>query len=150
VPHLVFLTRLVFASLSSRRNPYLALAVAVAALLFYGLSAVPDANGGNWGEFQTFGYIGGIAHSPTYPLLTGSIWLVGHVFVFLEPAHAANLTNAGFAAAATLLGCQRDCQTADRSGGMGCRHRRRDRGRSDAVARPTFCRIRWQFGLSEV
>jgi hypothetical protein len=103
VPHLVFLTRLVFASLSSRRDPYLALAVAVAALLFYGLSAVPDANGGNWGEFQTFGYIGGIAHSPTYPLLTGSIWLVGHVFAFLEPAHAANLTNAGFAAAATLL-----------------------------------------------
>jgi hypothetical protein len=105
------------------------LAVAVAALLFYGLSAVPDANGGNWGEFQTFGYIGGIAHSPTYPLLTGSIWLVGHVFVFLEPAHAANLTNAGFAAAATLLGCQRDCRPAHvPRGAWGAVSRGRDRG----------------------
>ncbi len=99
----ILFARRVFGSFSSHPDRYLVLAVALAALLFYGLSAVPDANGGNWGEFQTFGYIGGIAHSPTYPLLTGSIWLVGHVFAFLEPAHAANLTNAGFAAVATVL-----------------------------------------------
>ena len=102
-PRLGFVAKRLFASASSRRDTYLVLTVAAAALLFFGLTAVPDANGGNWGEFQTFGYIGGIAHSSTYPLLTGLIWLVAHVFVFLEPAHAANLTNAGFAAAATVL-----------------------------------------------
>lgn len=97
------LASLIIGSAPFQRDRHLVLAVAVAAALFYGISAVPNANGGNWGEFQTFGYIGGIAHSPTYPLLTGSIWLVAHAFAFLEPAHAANLTNAGFAAAATVL-----------------------------------------------
>lgn len=81
----------------------LPIVIAAAALVFYGAGAVPHANGGNWGEFQTFGYMGGIAHSPTYPLLTASIWLITHLVRFLEPAHAANLTNAGFAAAATTL-----------------------------------------------
>ena len=78
-------------------------AVAGLALPFYWLSAAPFVNGGDWGEFQTFGYLGGIAHSPTYPLLTGLIFVGSHTLRFLEPAHAANVVNATIAALATVL-----------------------------------------------
>ena len=78
-------------------------AVAGLALPFYWLSAVPHVNGGDTGEFQTFGYLGGIAHPPTYPLLTGLIFAGSHTLGFLEPAHAANVVNATIAALATVL-----------------------------------------------
>lgn len=70
---------------------------------FYWLSAVPYVGGGNTGEFQTFGYLGGVAHAPTYPLLTGTIFVVAPRLAFLEPAHAANVVNGTYAALATVL-----------------------------------------------
>ena len=73
------------------------------ALPFYWLSAVPYVNDGDKGEFQTLGYLGGIAHSPTYPLLTAAVFLGSRVLGFLDPAHAANTVNATIAALATVL-----------------------------------------------
>lgn len=73
------------------------------ALPFYWLSAVPYVNGGDEGEFQTLGYLGGIAHPPSYPLLTAAVFLGSHALGFLEPAHAANVVNGTFAALATVL-----------------------------------------------
>ena len=67
---------------------------------FYGLSAVTNVAGGDWGQFQTFGYLGGIPHAPGYPLLTGSIHLATRIAGFAEPAHVANVVNACFAIAA--------------------------------------------------
>lgn len=67
---------------------------------FYGLSAVTHVAGGDWGQFQTFGYIGGIPHPPGYPLLTGSINAAVRIARFAEPAHVANIVNALFAIAA--------------------------------------------------
>ncbi len=78
-------------------------AVGAALMAFYWISAATNVGGGNWGEFQTFGYQGGIPHSPGYPLLTGSIYAATRVLRFVEPAHAANLVNATFAALAGLL-----------------------------------------------
>ncbi|MCY3912259.1 MAG: DUF2723 domain-containing protein [Chloroflexi bacterium] len=66
----------------------------------YLLSAVTRVAGGDWGQFQTFGYLGGIPHAPGYPLLTGSVHLVTRVAGFAEPAHVANLVNASYAIAA--------------------------------------------------
>jgi len=77
-----------------------AVLVGVALTVFYGLSAVTHVAGGDWGSFQTFGYLGGIPHAPGYPLLTGSIHLATRVAGFAEPAHVANVVNAGFAIAA--------------------------------------------------
>lgn len=82
--------------------------------VFYGLSAATRVAGGDWGQFQTFGYLGGIPHPPGYPLLTGSIHLANHVALpvrrlahriagvedFADPAHVANVVNAGYAVAA--------------------------------------------------
>ena len=88
----------------ARRRRWLVPAALGAALLaFYWLSAATKVGGGNWGEFQTFGYQGGIAHSPGYPLLTGSIYLATRILRFLEPAHTANLVGATYAAAAGLV-----------------------------------------------
>ncbi len=86
----------------ARRSPlFLPGALAAAALLaFYGLSAATRVGGGDWGQFQTFGYMGGIPHSPGYPLLTGSIYLATRLARFAEPAHTANVVNAVYAAAA--------------------------------------------------
>ena len=70
---------------------------------FYGLSAVTRVAGGDWGQFQTFGYLGGIPHEPGYPLLTGSIHLATRVAGFAEPAHVANVVNAGYAVAAGVV-----------------------------------------------
>ena len=67
---------------------------------FYWLSAVTRVGGGDWGQFQTFGYMGGIAHPPGYPLIIGSINLATRVIRVDEPAHVANLVNATFATAA--------------------------------------------------
>ncbi|MCY3895973.1 MAG: DUF2723 domain-containing protein [Chloroflexi bacterium] len=67
---------------------------------FYWLSAVTRVGGGDWGQFQTFGYMGGIAHPPGYPLIIGSINLATRVIRVDEPAHLANLVNATFATAA--------------------------------------------------
>ncbi len=64
---------------------------------FYGLSAVTNVAGGDWGQFQTFGYIGGIPHPPGYPLLTGSINAAVRIARFAEPAHVANVVNALYA-----------------------------------------------------
>lgn len=77
--------------------------VAGLALPFYWLTAVPYVNGGDWGDFQVYGYLGGIAHAPTYPLLTGAIFVGAHTLGFVEPAHAANLVNATFGALAAVL-----------------------------------------------
>ena len=77
--------------------------VAGLALPFYWLSAVPYVNGGDWGDFQVYGYLGGIAHSPTYPLLTSAIFVGTHTLGIVEPAHAANLVNATFGALAAVL-----------------------------------------------
>lgn len=84
------------------RSPLFAPAVLIGGALtaFYGLSAVTRVAGGDWGQFQTFGYLGGIPHPPGYPLLTGSIHLVTRIAGFAEPAHVANLVNAGYAIAA--------------------------------------------------
>lgn len=76
-----------------------AVLVGVALTAFYGLSAVPQVAGGDWGSFQTFGYLGGIPHAPGYPLLTGSIHLATRIAGFAEPAHVANVVNACFAIA---------------------------------------------------
>jgi len=67
---------------------------------FYWLSAVTRVGGGDWGQFQTFGYMGGIAHPPGYPLIIGSINLASRVVRLGEPAHIANIVNATFATAA--------------------------------------------------
>ncbi len=77
--------------------------VAALALPFYWLSAVPHVNGGDWGDFQVYGYLGGIAHAPTYPLLTSAIFVGANTLSFVEPAHAANLVNATFGALAAVL-----------------------------------------------
>ena len=69
---------------------------------FYWLSAVTRVGGGDWGQFQTFGYMGGIAHPPGYPLIIGSINLATRIFRFTEPAHVANIVNATFATAACV------------------------------------------------
>lgn len=84
------------------RSPLFAPAVLIAGALtaFYGLSAVTQVAGGDWGQFQTFGYLGGIPHAPGYPLLTGSIHLATRIAGFAEPAHVANVVNAGYAVAA--------------------------------------------------
>lgn len=88
--------------------------IGVALTAFYSLSAATRVAGGDWGQFQTFGYLGGIAHPPGYPLLTGSIHLANHVALpvrrlahritgaeeFADPAHVANVVNAGYAVAA--------------------------------------------------
>jgi hypothetical protein len=73
------------------------------ALPFYWLSAVPYVNGGDKGEFQTLGYLGGIPHPPSYPLLTTALFVGSHALGFLEPAHAANVVNGTFAALATVM-----------------------------------------------
>jgi hypothetical protein len=67
---------------------------------FYWLSAVTRVGGGDWGQFQTFGYMGGIAHAPGYPLIIGSINLATRVIRVGDPAHVANIVNASFATAA--------------------------------------------------
>lgn len=67
---------------------------------FYWLSAVTRVGGGDWGQFQTFGYMGGITHSPGYPLIVGSIYLATRIIRFAEPAHVANIVGATYAAAA--------------------------------------------------
>ena len=69
---------------------------------FYWLSAVTRVGGGDWGQFQTFGYMGGIAHPPGYPLVIGSINLATRLLRIGEPAHIANLVNASFATAAAV------------------------------------------------
>ena len=84
------------------RTPLFVPAVVLGGVLtaFYGLSAVTNVAGGDWGQFQTFGYIGGIPHPPGYPLLTGSINAAVRVARFAEPAHVANIVNALYAIAA--------------------------------------------------
>ena len=84
------------------RSPLFVPAVILGGVLtaFYGLSAVTNVAGGDWGQFQTFGYIGGIPHPPGYPLLTGSINVAVRVARFAEPAHVANVVNALYAVAA--------------------------------------------------
>lgn len=84
------------------RSPLFVPAVILGGVLtaFYGLSAVTNVAGGDWGQFQTFGYIGGIPHPPGYPLLTGSINVAIRVAQFAEPAHVANVVNALYAIAA--------------------------------------------------
>ena len=74
--------------------------VAVALGTFYWISAVTRVGGGDWGQFQTFGYMGGIAHAPGYPLIIGSINLATRIIRFGDPAHVANIVNATYAAAA--------------------------------------------------
>ena len=74
--------------------------VALALGAFYWLSAVTRVGGGDWGQFQTFGYMGGIAHPPGYPLIIGSINLATRIIRFGEPAHVANIVNATYAVAA--------------------------------------------------
>lgn len=74
--------------------------VALALGPFYWLSAVTRVGGGDWGQFQTFGYMGGIAHPPGYPLIIGSINLATRLIRIDEPAHVANIVNASFATAA--------------------------------------------------
>lgn len=81
-------------------RPFPGAAVALALGSFYGLSAVTRVGGGDWGQFQTFGYMGGIAHPPGYPLIIGSINLASRIVRLGEPAHIANLVNATFATAA--------------------------------------------------
>ena len=98
------------------RSPLSVPAVLLGGVLtvFYGLSAVTRVAGGDWGQFQTFGYLGGIPHAPGYPLLTGSIHLANHVALlarriahrtagiedFADPAHVANVVNACYAVGA--------------------------------------------------
>lgn len=67
---------------------------------FYWLSAVTRVGGGDWGQFQTFGYMGGIAHPPGYPLIIGTTYVATRVVRFAEPAHVANIVGATFAVAA--------------------------------------------------
>lgn len=67
---------------------------------FYWLSAATQVGGGDWGQFQTFGYMGGIAHPPGYPLIIGSTYLVTRILRFAEPAHVANVVGATYAVAA--------------------------------------------------
>lgn len=74
--------------------------IALALGVSYWLSAVTRAGGGDWGQFQTFGYMGGMAHPPGYPLIIGSIYLATRVFRFAEPAHVANIVGATYAVAA--------------------------------------------------
>ena len=74
--------------------------VALALGLFYWLSAATRVGGGDWGQFQTFGYMGGMAHPPGYPLIIGSIYLATRILRFAEPAHVANIVGATYAVAA--------------------------------------------------
>ena len=67
---------------------------------FYWLSAATRVGGGDWGQFQTFGYMGGIAHPPGYPLIIGSTYLATRVVRFADPAHVANVVGATYAVAA--------------------------------------------------
>ncbi|MCY3957734.1 MAG: DUF2723 domain-containing protein [Chloroflexi bacterium] len=76
--------------------------MATALVPLYWLSAVTRVGGGDWGQFQTFGYMGGLAHAPGYPLVIGSINLATRVIRVGDPAHVANLVNASFAAAAGI------------------------------------------------
>ena len=69
---------------------------------FYWLSAVTRVGGGDWGQFQTFGYMGGVAHAPGYPLIIGSINLATRVIRIGDPAHLANIVTASFATAAGI------------------------------------------------
>lgn len=87
--------------LNAAKSPVLPGALIAGALgALYWLSAATRVGGGDWGEFQTFGYLGGIAYPPGYPLLVGSIYLATRVGWFVEPAHAANVLNATYAVAA--------------------------------------------------
>lgn len=70
---------------------------------FYWLSAVTRVGGGDWGQFQTFGYMGGIAHPPGYPLIIGSTYVATRVVRFAEPAHVANIVGATYAVAAGVV-----------------------------------------------
>lgn len=88
------------APLRSRWLPGVLLTLALGS--FYWLSAVTRVGGGDWGQFQTFGYMGGIAHPPGYPLIIGSINLATRVVRLGEPAHVANIVNASFATAAGI------------------------------------------------
>ena len=87
--------------LRSRWLPGLLLALVVGP--FYWLSAVTRVGGGDWGQFQTFGYMGGIAHPPGYPLIIGSINLATRIIRFADPAHVANIVNATYATAAAVV-----------------------------------------------
>lgn len=87
--------------LHSRWLPGLLLALVVGP--FYWLSAVTRVGGGDWGQFQTFGYMGGIAHPPGYPLIIGSINLATRIIRFADPAHVANIVNATYATAAAVV-----------------------------------------------
>ncbi len=98
--------RLTYASVAARPGVQFwapVAALAGLALPFYWLSAVPYVNGGDRGEFQTLGYLGGIPHPPTYPLLMILLFAGSHALGFLEPAHAASIVNATLAALATVL-----------------------------------------------
>ena len=85
----------------SRWSPGLGVALVLAA--FYWSSAATRAGGGDWGQFQTFGYMGGIAHPPGYPLIIGSTYLATRVVGFAEPAHVANIVGATYAVAAGVV-----------------------------------------------
>lgn len=84
--------------LASRWFPGAMVAIALGAL--YWPSAVTRVGGGDWGQFQTFGYMGGIAHPPGYPLIIGSTYVATRVVKFAEPAHVANIVGATYAVAA--------------------------------------------------
>ena len=88
-------------ALHSRWFPGLLLALVVGP--FYWLSAVTRVGGGDWGQFQTFGYMGGIAHPPGYPLIIGSINLATRIIRFADPAHVANIVNATYATTAAVV-----------------------------------------------
>ncbi|MDE2919709.1 MAG: hypothetical protein OXR64_07680 [Chloroflexota bacterium] len=57
-------------------------------------SAVTRAGGGYWSQFHTFGYIGGVGHTRSYPLIIGSTYPATRVVRFAEPAHVANIVGA--------------------------------------------------------
>ena len=85
-------------AIASRWFPGVLLTLTLGTL--YWLSAVTRVGGGDWGQFQTFGYMGGIAHPPGYPLIIGSTYLATRVIRFAEPAHVANIVGATYAVAA--------------------------------------------------
>ncbi len=76
-------------------------AIALAALILYGVTLLPDVLPADAGEFQLVATTGGVAHPPGYPLYTMVGWLFTRMPIGPTPAWRVNLLSA-VTAAATL------------------------------------------------
>ncbi len=90
-----------------KKSDYLAaFAVFLFFMITYGMTACRDIAAGDSPELAAAAAVFGVPHPPGYPLyilLTGSIM---RIFLFLNPAHAANLISGFYGAAAlTLMYC---------------------------------------------